>query len=86
MQEIQDGTLNAGNALDIIKKVSQAVRGDKEAAVDVIEEIARGRDTILGTQDDCIPPETVKILKMLLESDLVSQLAFEMYTKKCWCF
>ena len=86
IQHIQEGTLDPGNALDIIKHVSKLVRGDKDAAVDIIETIAAGRDTVLGTADDCIPPDTVKLLKLLLESDMVSQLAQELYTKKCSCF
>ena len=82
---IQEGRLDPTNAIDIVKKVARLVRGDKEAAVEVIELLARGPDGILGTEDDYIPQDTVNVLKMLLDTALVSQLAYELSTKTCWC-
>lgn len=86
IQDIENGSVDPTDALDIIKKVAKIVRGDKEAAVDVIEILARGPDKILGTPDDLIPPQTVKQLKALLDTALVAQLAYELSSKKCWCF
>jgi hypothetical protein len=85
IEDIKNGSIDSRNALDIVKKVAKAVRGDKEAAVEVIEILARGPDAVAGTADDYIPQETVAILNVLLESALVSQLAHEFFTKKCWC-
>jgi len=86
IQEIEKGTVDPTDALDIVKKVAKIVHGDKEAAVDVIDILARGHDKILGTPDDLIPPQTVKQLKALLDTALVAQLAYELSSKKCWCF
>lgn len=86
ISEIQSGNIDATDALDIIKRVAKIVHGDKEAAVDIIEILARGPDKILGTPDDIIPPETVKQLKALLDTALVAQLAYELSTRTCWCF
>lgn len=86
ISEIEHGSLDATDALEIIKRVAKIVHGDKEAAVDVIHILARGPDKILGTPDDVIPPQTVKQLKALLDTALVAQLAYELSTRKCWCF
>lgn len=86
IRDIKNGTIDSDNAIDIVKAVAKTVRGDKEAAVEVIELLARGPDAIVGTPDDYISAQTIAVLKMLLDTALVSQLAYELSTKTCWCF
>lgn len=77
LQEIQDGKIDPVSAIEIVKRVAKVVRGDKEAAVEIID--------ILVTKDE-LPPETARALKALLDTALVSQLAYELSTKKWCCF
>lgn len=45
----------------------------KEILVKVIESIANGKDGIAGTSDDIIPPQIVNAIRIMLQTDLVSQ-------------
>lgn len=42
--------------------------------IDVVEEIAKGRDGIGGTMDDILPMETVQALRGMLQSSVVQDM------------
>jgi hypothetical protein len=83
--DIQKGTVDAGNAIDIVSAVAKYARGDKESAVEIVTLLAKGPDGIAGTADD-IPPATLRTLRILLDQALVAQLAQALCAKTCGCF
>ena len=57
----------------------------KQYVINTLEEIAKGDDGILGTEDDIIPPYIYESLKILIESNLISDIIDNMiniYNKK----
>lgn len=84
---IEDKELNVNNALDftmnILSVVQQtnvknSLRLDDNQTVDLttrfINEIAKGKDGKLGTEDDLIPPSTLAEILELLSSTMFSDL------------
>ena len=57
----------------------------KQYVINTLEEIAKGDDGILGTEDDIIPTYIYESLKILIESNLISDIIDNMiniYNKK----
>ena len=57
----------------------------KQYVINTLEEIAKGDDGILGTEDDIIPQYIYESLKILIESNLISDIIDNMiniYNKK----
>lgn len=79
---IKKGTLNPTNAIDIVKHVADLVRGDREAAIEILSVVARGPDGISGTTDDVFPPATLSQIRTLLDNDLVGHLTTALATPK----
>ena len=80
--QLQDGTLRPGQVVEIVKAVAKAVRGDREAAVKVVDLVSRGPDGVPGTPDDLLPLATTEALKALLNNALVGQLVDEFSKEK----
>lgn len=84
---IRSGKINPSNAFDIIAHVTKAARGDTEAALQAIDDLAKGPDGVLGTADD-IPPATIATLRALVDSGIVRQAVSHVAktTQKGCCF
>ena len=82
MAQIQSGELAPGNVVEIVKTIAKAVRGDREAAVEVVDLVSRGPDGVRGTPDDLLPLATTEALKALLNNALVGQLVDEFSKKR----
>ena len=85
ISKIKAGKIDPANAIAIVKHVADAVRGDRDAAVEILGVIAKGPDGVAGTPDDIFPPETLAQLRVLLDSNLVGQLTTALASKKFPC-
>lgn len=80
---LSHGTVDPRSAISIIRattEVAQSIVGPtKTNLVDIIEgvivKIAKGRDGVLGTTDDVISADVLDILRMMLEHQLVRDVA-----------
>jgi hypothetical protein len=84
--------------IDIIKSGVEALQTKqinksfkREIVKAVIEKIAAGNDGIHGTADDRLSPETLQVLIVLLESDVINTVIDgivvqikKINVKKCW--
>jgi hypothetical protein len=86
INKMQDGTLSSANVVDIVKYIAKAVKGDREAAIEVVAILSRGADGVPGTPDDVIPLTTAEALKALINNALVGQLVGELYKTRCRCW
>jgi hypothetical protein len=88
IEEIKSGRIDPSNAVSIVQYVAKAVRGDREAALEVVEILSKGPDGVAGTADDLFPETTLVQLEVLLKSQLVGDLtsALASTSKKCGCF
>jgi hypothetical protein len=64
----------------------------KQYVINTLEEIAKGDDGIIGTDDDIIPEYIYESLKILIESNLISDIIDNMINiynksskKSCFC-
>ncbi len=74
------------SAVDLIRIVKAYVQ-DNDSVVRFIEIIAAGNDGIAGTQDDLVPVEIVNTVKMLIQHDIVREIAEEVtIASKGSCF
>lgn len=64
------------NAIDLIRVVKLHVQ-NPQMIVPVLEKIAAGADGISGTDDDIVSPDVVKVVKSLLELEIVHHIAAE---------
>lgn len=83
--QIKDKKLNPKNAIDIVQYTIKAAGGDKEAAIDALECIAKGADGIVNTADDVFDAETVKHIAYLLDTQLAAQLVTVLAPPKWRC-
>lgn len=79
---IADGRADPASAISLVRAVGDACRlvgVDRGQASDVIEavlvEIAKGKDGVLGTEDDLVAPRVLDALRMLCDQELVRDLA-----------
>ena len=79
---IARGVLDTSSAVAIIRAVGdvcKAARISQTCIVDVVEtvvvEIAKGKDGILGTADDLIPPAVLDVMQTLIHQEVVRELA-----------
>jgi len=56
----------------------------KPVALQKIIDFAEGKDGKLGTADDRLTPETLALLKKMIEDGLIDRLVEKMYTPKFW--
>lgn len=69
------------NALDILKVLMQMVdkynhltkQEKKQLIIQLFEDVASGKDGILGTVDDLIPPYAVNGMRVMIESELLDK-------------
>lgn len=71
VQKIKAAKIDPQNAIEIVKHVVKAAKGDAQAAVQAVDLLANGLDGEAGTSDD-IPESTIRVLKVLLENQLVA--------------
>ena len=79
---IAENKIDIKSAVDIVKLAMQEVEKMKELngidkqklVLEVISEIARGKDGISGTQDDIISPHVMAGVKVLLEHDILPSI------------
>ena len=83
--EIKEKNIDPKNAIAIVQHVAKAVRGDRDAALEVLNCIAKGPDGIVRTEDDVFDAETLNHLKFLLDSELAGKLVTALSSKKWWC-
>ena len=76
--------------IDETNKSSKIKLSDPEkhdVVMSIILDVAKGKDGILGTSDDIIPPKVIEEIKMMkdtsLLSDCISLINDAMYKKKC---
>lgn len=67
----------ADRIIALLKDVAKAAKGDLDAAMDVVQAMARGADGVQGTADDLVSPETAATLRALLETGIVTALVRE---------
>ena len=79
---ISKGRVDCTSAVAVIRAVGdvcKSARIARNAVVDVIEavvvELAKGKDGILGTADDLIPPGVLQVLQTLIHQEVVRELA-----------
>lgn len=84
LADVASNKIDGRNAISIVMAVARYVRGDGDAATEVLECLAKGPDGMLGTADD-LPPSTVKALRRLLDTALVAQLAQQLGTRRWSC-
>jgi len=53
-------------------------------AIQALIDFAEGKDGKLGTADDRLSPETLALLKQLIEAGTIDRLVEQMYTPKFW--
>jgi hypothetical protein len=51
----------------------------KQAVIEIIEDFAAGKDGILGNADDRMSPETINILKNMVEDGTIGRLVERMH-------
>ncbi|AGE55614.1 hypothetical protein ATCVMN08101_337R [Acanthocystis turfacea Chlorella virus MN0810.1] len=56
----------------------------KPLAIQAIVDFAEGKDGKLGTADDRLSPETLALLKQMIEDGTIDRLVEQMYTPKFW--
>jgi hypothetical protein len=88
---IEAKSLDAASAMSIVRKGMELLnaypqlRGAEKKAVliRVLEQVSAGNDGVLGTDDDLLPPATLKAMKALLEGDLIGDIVdtFVAFTK-----
>jgi HEAT repeat protein len=71
---IANGDVDVNSAVQLIRAAAD-VGASWSAVEDVMIEIAKGRDGVAGTADDLIPESTVNLLKVLLHSGVVRDIA-----------
>lgn len=98
--QIREGKVDAGSAVAIIRAVGNlckrtgvSLASMPEVAEAVLVEVAKGKDGILGTDDDLITPEVLGALQSLVGMGVVRELAawacerapviFEESVKRC---
>lgn len=76
--------------IDETNKSSKIKLSDPEkhdVVMSIILDVAKGKDGILGTSDDIIPPKVIEEIKMMkdtsLLSDCISLINDAMHKKKC---
>jgi hypothetical protein len=80
---IETGQVDATSVVAIIRAVGSVAKsvdiGNSAAAVavvgDVIAEVAKGKDGVVGTDDDLIPVHVVNMMKMFVQQGTVHDLA-----------
>lgn len=62
--------------MEIVQKQCKDMLGSdkKQLLLMVFEKVAAGKDGVVGTSDDVLPPQVVEIVKMLLEKNLVGDM------------
>jgi hypothetical protein len=81
-KSIQTKQVDAFSAMTIIAKGMELLESFKELSgqqkkeyiVAVVEDIAKGADGISGTDDDLLPPGTIKALHLLVKEDLIGSI------------
>lgn len=69
----------------ILSLVEEALLGaSKTGAIQAIVDFAKGEDGKLGTVDDRLSPETLALLKQMIEDGTIVRLVEKMYTPKFW--
>jgi hypothetical protein len=81
--DIQNGKINPNSAMALIKAATTYAKGDREAVMDIMDILARGPDGVSGTSDD-IPESTLKIVRFLLDSDVLYDIVTEL-RRRSWC-
>lgn len=56
----------------------------RPVAIQAIIDFAEGKDGKLGTADDRLSPETLALLKQMIEDGTLDRLVEKMYTPKFW--
>ena len=56
----------------------------KPMAIQALIDFAEGKDGKLGTADDRLSPETLALLKQMIEDGTIDRLVELMYTPKFW--
>ena len=56
----------------------------RPVAIQAIIDFAEGKDGKLGTADDRLSPETLALLKQMIEDGTIDRLVEQMYTPKFW--
>lgn len=78
------GRVDTTSAIAIIRCIGDVCTSNSgvptgAAAIDIIEavvvEIAKGRDGVLGTADDLIPPKVLGVIQTIVHQELVRDLA-----------
>jgi hypothetical protein len=60
------------------------LNASKPLAIQAIIDFAEGKDGKLGTADDRLSPETLELLKQMIEDGTIDRLVEKMYTPKFW--
>lgn len=79
---ISEKKINLKSAVDIVKIAMQEVEkmneltgiNKQKMVLEIVSEIAKGKDGISGTQDDIIPINVMNGVKSLLEHDLIPSI------------
>lgn len=79
--------------IDEVEKIGNLYGNEKKQyVINTLEEIAKGDDGIIGTDDDIIPEYIYESLKILIESNLISDIIDNMINiynksskKSCFC-
>jgi hypothetical protein len=79
--------------IDVIRTAKMLIQDMKVdvSIINVLEIVARGQDGIEGTPDDVIPPVIMKGIRVLLNEDMIHDIANELGHVKapkegCFCF
>jgi hypothetical protein len=78
---IQKNTVDPTSVVSIIRGVGEAVMacgvtsGALDIAEAVIQEVAKGRDGIVGTEDDLIPSHVVELVGLFVKKSVVRDFA-----------
>jgi hypothetical protein len=69
----------------ILNLVDEALLdANKPLAIQTIIDFAEGKDGKLGTADDRLSPETLALLKQMIEDGTIDRLVEKLYTPKFW--
>jgi hypothetical protein len=72
--------ISFGNAISVVQEIMKnlevfkGLTGEEKHAITltILDEIAKGKDGIIGTEDDLIPEHILKGIKALIENDLIN--------------
>ena len=77
--------LTGVNVALILSLVDDALlHSTKPLAIQALIDFAEGKDGKLGTADDRLTPETLALLKKMIEDGSIDRLVEKMYTPKFW--